>query len=120
VASGGFNWKNRRLVTNIRQLSDDVDGIISDAVEYHNFAAVTYAKVHASWTDRTTNARNGLSALPFHVPKHEHGFTLFHTVSYGIWLEVANSGRYAIIMDTLDREGPELMETIRQAFAAGR
>lgn len=72
-----------------------------------------HAKLHAPWTDRTTNARNGLHAL--HVPEGLgiHEIVLAHSVPYGIWLEIANNGRYKIIMPTLRTQGRELMRDFR-------
>jgi hypothetical protein len=34
---------------------------------------------------------------------------LFHKATYGIWLEVKNSGRYAIILKTLQEFYPQIM-----------
>lgn len=100
----------------VEEFPDWVDGVIADAVDYHSQAALISAKVHAPWTDRTTNARNGLSVQAYHETKRRHGFVLYHRVPYGIWLEVSNGGRYAIIGPTLARESIDLMETIRQGL----
>lgn len=63
----------------------------------------------APWTDRTGAARSGLSAQAS-SDGDEHTLTLFHQVPYGIYLELANSGTYAIIMPTVESIGPRIME----------
>lgn len=65
-------------------------------------------KVSASWTDRTGNARNGLAARAFRNAD-TMGIILYHQVPYGIWLEIANGGRYAIIMPTIDKWTPRVV-----------
>ena len=71
-----------------------------------------HAKTNAVWTDRTGNARQGLTARAF---RSAAGFTivLFHGMSYGIWLEVANAGRFAIIMKTLQNFYGPLMAALQ-------
>jgi hypothetical protein len=39
---------------------------------------------------------------------------LFHTMSYGIFLEVKNQGRFAIILRTLEQHYAPLMSALRQ------
>lgn len=67
-----------------------------------------YAQNNAPWTDRTGAARDGLSTDVF----EEGGFIvieLYHTVEYGVWLELIQDGAYAIIMPTLEVMGPEVL-----------
>jgi hypothetical protein len=60
-----------------------------------------YAQANASWEDRSGEARRGLD-----TSVNYSGFKvvidLYHQVDYGIWLEVRWSGRYAIILPTLE------------------
>jgi len=67
-----------------------------------------YAKVNAPWTDRTGNARNGLMAQPYDEGDNV-GIVVYHSVSYGIWLEVRWAGKYAIIGPTIEVMGPRVM-----------
>jgi len=71
-----------------------------------------YARTHAPWTDRTGNARNGLRATAYEAGA-KHGIVIFHSVPYGIWLEVRFEGRYGIIDDTIRTQGEELMSAFR-------
>lgn len=78
--------------------------------------SLEYAKANAPWEDRTGDARAGLN-----VDLQSDGdsilMSLYHTVDYGLWLEVIQSGRFAIIMPTL--EGFALDEVARQQMSVG-
>jgi hypothetical protein len=75
-----------------------------------------YMKNNAPWTDRTGNARNGLAARAYESGD-EVGIVLYHQVSYGIWLEVRFSGKYAIIQPTIDVMGPQVMQQYNNLLA---
>jgi hypothetical protein len=66
----------------------------------------------APWTDRTGNARQGLTGLC--IPAAT-GFViyLFGTVYYQIYLELAHGGAYAIILKTMEAAYGPLMAAIR-------
>lgn len=77
-----------------------------------------YAKANAPWQDRTGAARARLSATV-----EESGpigtITLSHGVPYGIWLEIANGGRYSIIAPTIDVFGPRVMRSLQNMINLG-
>lgn len=70
---------------------------------------VDYAQTHAPWDDRTGDAREGLSVQVESARGGNILVTLFHTVDYGVWLEVRWGGKYAIIIPTVEQKGPELL-----------
>lgn len=66
---------------------------------------LAYAQANAPWADRTGDAREGLSVDVL----SEGGdviLELYHTVDYGLWLEVIQNGRFSIVMPTLERFAP--------------
>jgi hypothetical protein len=65
-------------------------------------------KAEAPWTDQTGAAREGLTAEVYHTAVR-YGLRLYYTVDYGIWLEIAHNGEYAIIQPTMEEWGPKLM-----------
>lgn len=76
-----------------------------------------WLKNNAPWTDRTGNARQTLNA-PVEPQVYQAGLDmveiiLAHGVEYGIFLELSNAGRYAIIAPALDHWGPILWADIR-------
>jgi hypothetical protein len=72
-----------------------------------------YARSNARWTDRTGNARQGLTGK---AVKTAAGVIiyLFHKMTYGIWLEIAHAGKYAIILETLETHHPEIMTNLER------
>lgn len=79
-----------------------------------------YARENASWEDRTGDARSGLTAEG-RQRLTTYSIILYHTVDYGIWLEVRWDGKYAIILPTIEHMGHELMDRLQIALlAAGR
>lgn len=75
-----------------------------------------YMKTHAMWEDRTGEARDGLTAEAGR-DNFTYFINLYHTVDYGIWLEIRWSGRYAIILPTIETMGPHLMARLQGVFA---
>lgn len=76
------------------------------------------AQQNAPWSNRTGDARDGLVA----EASMEGGdivVTLMHTVDYGEWLETIQSGRFAIIMPTLDKYGPAVQRAVAEGLFGG-
>lgn len=78
----------------------------------------SWAKANAPWTDRTGDARERL-----HATVEETGpigtIVLSHGVDYGIWLEIANGGRFAIIALAIDVWGPVVMRDLQRMMNLG-
>lgn len=76
------------------------------------------AQQNAPWNDRTGQARDGLVA----EASNEGGeivITLMHTVDYGQWLETIQSGRFAIIMPTLEKYGTRVQQIVAEGLLGG-
>ncbi len=108
---GGIRITEDSLTPGIASFPDKLDRGLTAVTEYHATRAEAHMRANAPWTDRTTNARNGLNATAVHAPLH-HVIVCHHTVPYGIWLEVANNGKYRIIIPTILSEGRATMATI--------
>ena len=70
------------------------------------------------WQDQSGEARRQLRA--FMAPLADHIVEMYavHGVGYGIYLEVRDSGRYAVIMPTLQRMYPKIMRRLQAIFAS--
>lgn len=111
-----ITWDDRTLINSLRTFDLRADRAITAAIGFHATQAVAYARQNAPWTDRTTNARNGLFAQAQRdYPKY--AIVLAHSVPYGVWLEVRWAGRFQILRPTIDHEGPELMKTVSDMYA---
>lgn len=101
------------LTPSLKALPGVIDKIIATTLSYYEPKMENHAKLNAPWTDQTTNARNGLAARSGKEGKVRY-IVLFHQVPYGIYLETRFSGRYAIIMPTIDEFGPQVMDTFQK------
>ena len=92
----------------------------ADAIERGIFAIAqrwapeieAWMKANAPWTDRTSNARQGLYAKPEHFVREMVEIILAHGVEYGQYLELSNAGRFAIVNPAIDRFGPLVWQDV--------
>jgi hypothetical protein len=103
------------LTPALERFDASVHEAIRRTLEYWAARAVSQMRQNARWTDQTSNARNGLATRVF-VGQDEAALVLFHTMPYGIWLEVRWSGRYAIIGPTLNDIAPKVLQMVGQAI----
>lgn len=62
------------------------------------------AQLNARWENLTGEARRRLNSS-YETVSNGFNLVLAHGVDYGIWLELANEKRYAIIMETIEYVG---------------
>lgn len=98
-------------------LPEKIDRAMFTVIEVHKPQAESWMRTNARWTDRSTNARNGLRAFTEHNAgrgkTRVHRLILAHSVPYGIWLEVRWSGKYAIIEPAIEDQGPRVMSSLK-------
>lgn len=106
-----FQYDDGDLRRNVRKLPSDVDRKVADVVDYNGAYAETYIKTKAPWTDRTSAARSGLTAISS-GSGGSYEILMAYSVTYGIWLEIANDRRYAIITPAMRIVGQKLMSDL--------
>lgn len=106
-----FELNDSDIRRNIDELDIKLDNAITLVTEFHATTGEAKMKSGAPWTDRTGAARVGLHTSAQHG-SGKHQIVFAHSVSYGIWLEVKNSGKYEIIMPTVREEGAALMRNL--------
>lgn len=67
------------------------------------------AKEQAKWTDRTGAARQRLQGYTYRTTTGWR-IVLAHGVNYGIWLELANEKRFAIVGPLIDLASPYILK----------
>lgn len=72
-------------------------------------AMENYAKRNARWTDRTGNARQRLKGS-IRWDDEALLVVISHNVDYGMWLELCNEKKYAILKEALNSQAPQLMQ----------
>lgn len=110
-----FKYDDGELKRNIRGLERKVDSSVRMIVEINASRGEAYMKTNAPWTDQTGAARSGLHTVTDHSPS-KHSILFSHTMEYGIWLEVKNSGEYEIIMPSVRETGRQLMGDLNNLF----
>lgn len=112
MARISFTFDDRRMRQKVQSMDSRVNQAIGAVVDYHGLLGEGAMRSNAVWTDRTGAARSSLSTDVEHSGS-KHTITFAHGVHYGIWLEIANSGRYQVIMPTIREVGPMLMNNLR-------
>lgn len=117
----GIVWQTppSALIANIEAYGEKIQKVIASVGQIIAARAESYAKDTAPWTDRTGQARQGLTGLCEAAAGDLVTIYLYHQADHGKWLELANSGRYRVIMPTLQAMYGEVMRLIA-AFMGGR
>lgn len=100
----GFKFDPSELEQGLREMYERGLAAMEAVVDTGATEMEAYAKRNARWINRTGEARRRLNAS---YSKEDDSFkiTLAHGVDYGIWLELANEKRFAIIEETLVNVG---------------
>lgn len=104
------------LLKGLKELDDKTQTALLMVTEAGAAKMEKYAKANRPWTDRTSRARNGLQGLG---QKVSDGFliSLSHSVDYGIHLEMRSNKKYAILMPTINKIGPEVIEGFKTVLS---
>lgn len=93
---------------------NQLDGVLALAESYA-VKGQNEMKAGAPWTDRTGNARAGLLAVA--VREGDKIVLYFvHSVAYGLFLELANGGKYQIVWVTMVENANQLMSQLRSSY----
>ena len=121
-AKAGIRWTvpPSELAVAIERYGDRVLTAVAAVAQYVATQMQNQAQADAPWTDRTGNARTGI----FGTSEADFGarvvtIYLSHsaTLTYPLFLEIGNSGKYAVIMRTMQAHYEPLMQMLREAFA---
>ena len=99
------------LGRNIGDYAQRLLAAVFDLSQYFAARMESWAKTNARWTDRTGNARQGLTSRAFRTAAAVT-IVLWHSVEYGIWLEVAHAGVWGIILKTIEAHQQQFMRAV--------
>ena len=110
------------LELNVRSL-DDVTGNLDKAAtkmraagaaagELTAIEMAAYAKKHRGWHDRTNQARLGLTGSS-ETSGTSTRVVIAHTPFYGVFLELANGGKYAILEKTIRAHRASFLNNVK-------
>ena len=112
-----FQWQGAdRMVNRIGEYGEAIHFAVRQVAEYFRAVLETYAKENAPWEDRTANARQTLHALVDDLAKDVVALYLSHGVTYGLWLEIANGGKYAVIWPTIEAHLEAIAKMLKGIF----
>ena len=121
-ANAGIRWVRppEQLARAIEQYGERALVAVESVAQYLATVMQNSAKHNAPWTDRTGNARSGLfgtaerdTARKLVIIYLSHG----PAIDYGVFLELAHSGRFAIILPTMEAHLPELHRMLNGIFS---
>lgn len=104
-------WTGADLPKEISRMGALLRSRIGSTIQHNATNGQNYMRKNAPWTDRTANARQGLFAQSF-SDSDQFVIVMYHTMPYGIWLEVRNSGRFKIIEPAIQQTGRDVMNSI--------
>jgi hypothetical protein len=116
VVSLKVDWDDGRLAKNIAELDLKTVKALEIIFAFQAAKSTGWMKTNAPWTDQTTAARSGLHATSSRSGSRFE-LVLAHAVSYGIWLEVCNSGKYQIILPALRNASESLQGLIKNLWS---
>jgi hypothetical protein len=105
------------LMAGLFQFDQKANRAMVAAANYVAPQAESAMKAGAPWTDRTGNARQGLGARVV-VEPNKVAIVLYHSVPYGVYLELRWGGRYAIIEPTIATAGPMFVDAVKHLLFA--
>jgi hypothetical protein len=108
MASSGFKWDVSKFKSP-QHMEDKLRRAIFGVCKYWDGPIEAHLKTKAPWTDRTGNARTGLAAQAVKETDDVYSIVMTYSVRYGIFLEVCNDGKYAIVKPTLAVYGPKVI-----------
>lgn len=114
---GGIVWKGN-LSGNLQTLGTRVKARMVATARHVAPQIQSDMRENAKWNDVTGNARNGLFAS-VKVSTNKVDIVLYHSVPYGIWLELRWSGKYAIITPSLAKWGPRYFALLSKSVFKG-
>lgn len=112
----GFQWTNPPsqawgvLATNYVQT---IRNAVRRLADRRSPEIEAWMKVNAPWTDRTGNARQTLGAEVNDLAGGAVEILMSHGMDYGIFLELAHAGNWAIIGPAIDHWAPIIWADVR-------
>jgi len=118
MAGVRIEWSGtEEMLANMDEYGRRVKAALVKVAQYWEPIIESAAKENAPWTDRTANARQGLRAFHQELTEGSVALYLKQSVDYGVFLELKNSGRYAVIMPTLEAHYPRIKAMLDGIFA---
>jgi hypothetical protein len=110
-----ISYDATELQKNLKEFDEKFDKTVNAIFDMNAAWGEAWMKLNAPWTDDTGAARSGLTAIATSMGK-VHEILLAYSVSYGIWLEVANSGKFQILGPAQRVISQKIMQDLAHIF----
>lgn len=107
-----FRFDASSLLSGLTTVEDRLDVAVGMLCETAAKNLEGDAKDQARWVDRTGAARQRLQGYTYRTSTGWR-IVLAHGVDYGIWLELANEKRFAIVGPLIDLTSPYILQDFR-------
>ncbi len=104
-----LSFDTKEVLSKLKQLQQQHRAALEIIADSAVKAMEAYAKNNARWIDRTGNARQRLKGST-RWEKDALIAAISHNVDYGMWLELCNGKKYAILEEALNSQAQELLD----------
>lgn len=110
-----FTWNvSPRQAWNVQAYQGAVVRAVKSQLDFWAGKIEADMKQNATWSDQTGNARQSLASFAITLPDGTAVLVAKQQMDYGLWLEIANGGKYAIVMPTLQAYYAQVWDSIRE------
>lgn len=106
------------LMDTLRRLDEDTADVLLAGLSTVTDAMEADAKRDAPWTDRTGNARRTMTGFVTRADENTLLIGIAGHMPYSPDLEARHGLRYAILVPTVDRYAPTILQTVTKAVLA--
>lgn len=106
----------KEVLAKLEAMQDEIIEVAKEAVGASMSEAEREGKLNAPWTDRTGNARASITGTLAERDGDIIRGHLYIGMSYGVYLELKNHGRYRIVWPTIEQEAVRVPNWVRWAY----
>lgn len=108
-----LDWDTKKVLDKLNSMQQKTRSSLQIIANTAVKAMEKYAKANARWTDRTGNARQRLQGS---TRWEEDALiaAISHNVDYGMWLELCNEKKYAILEEALNSQAQNLLDSYQR------
>lgn len=108
-----ISWDTKNVLNKLNSIQQKTRASLQIIADSAVKAMESYAKTNARWTDRTGNARQRLKGSTRWDEKALIA-AISHNVDYGMWLELCNEKKYAILEEALNSQAQSLLDAYQR------
>lgn len=105
-------YSDKKLRQELRSFDSKLNDTVRAVFDLNSHWGTAWMKINAPWTDDTGAARSGLTATA-NSAGSIHELLLAYSVNYGIWLEVANSGKFQVLGPAMRYIGDKILSDLQ-------